>query len=461
MAPNAAQNPRPARMAAHHGQFVVSGCTSCTVMAAPHAPTKPTERSISPRTKAKPSAIARTMITALCWKRFTRLTAERKTWFGLMVQNTTTIAIIATMTGRTPLSPALMRDAHARTYSPSDWATSAGGTSATTSGTAVRSSLSPVLVTSASLDVSAIAAAHASRCHVLHHALPVELGCVVLDDQTAQVHDGDSIGDLEDVIQVVRDEHHSEAAVAQPLGQVQHLLGLHDAEGGGRLVHDHELGVPHHGFGHRDRLPLAARQRGDRLPDRSDGCHAQSSQRLGRGALHAVLVEEAVARLFATEKHVLHDVEVVRQREVLVDGLDTEARRVARAADVRLLAFPDELAMVDLIDARDAFGKHGFARPVIANERRHLSGRKVQVDVIQGLDWTAVLVQPPHLQQRLLSRSRLGDGGRHFNRIISEKEKRRREVRRRRSLTVTRCPPRCRRPLRPCCRARPCRRTGL
>src|SRR5690348_5600158 len=217
-------------------------------MAAPHAPTKPTERSISPRTRAKPSAIARTMITALCWKRFTRLTADRNTWFGLMVQNTTTMAIIATMTGRTPLSPALMRDPHARTYWLSDCATIAGGTSATTSGTAVRSTSGAAFVRSA----SAIAA-QTSRRHVLDHALPVERRRVVLDHQAAQVHDRDSIGDLEDVVQVVGDDHHRQAAVTQPHGEVQHLLGLHHTQGGRGLVHDHELGVPHHRLGHRDR----------------------------------------------------------------------------------------------------------------------------------------------------------------------------------------------------------------
>ncbi len=96
-------------MAPHHAQLVVIGCTSCTTIAAPHAPTNPIDRSISPRTSAKPSAMARTMITALCWKRLTRLTAERKTWFGLIVQNTTTMATMATTTGSTPLSPARMR----------------------------------------------------------------------------------------------------------------------------------------------------------------------------------------------------------------------------------------------------------------------------------------------------------------------------------------------------------------
>ena len=38
----------------------------------------------------------------------------------------------------------------------------------------------------------------------------------------------------------------------------QHQFGLGDAERGGRLVHDDELGVLHHGLGHRDRLPLPA-----------------------------------------------------------------------------------------------------------------------------------------------------------------------------------------------------------
>ena len=77
MPPNARQNSRPATIARGQAQFVVMGCTSWTVIAAPHAPTKPTERSISPRMSAKLSAMASTMITALCWKRLTRLPGER------------------------------------------------------------------------------------------------------------------------------------------------------------------------------------------------------------------------------------------------------------------------------------------------------------------------------------------------------------------------------------------------
>ena len=117
-APNTAQKSSPPAIAAHHGQLAVSGCTSWTVIAAPQAPTNPTERSISPSTRTKASAIARTMNTALCWKRFTRLVGDRKTWLGLMISKTAMITTIATITGRTPLSPARMRTPQALRYSP-------------------------------------------------------------------------------------------------------------------------------------------------------------------------------------------------------------------------------------------------------------------------------------------------------------------------------------------------------
>ena len=49
------------------------------------------------------------MNTALCWKRFTRFPAERKTWWGLIAWKTTMMAINPKRTGSIPLSPLLMR----------------------------------------------------------------------------------------------------------------------------------------------------------------------------------------------------------------------------------------------------------------------------------------------------------------------------------------------------------------
>ena len=120
----------------------------------------------------------------------------------------------------------------------------------------------------------------------------------------------------------------------KPLDEREHLLGLRDAERGGRLVEDHELRVPHHRTRDRDRLALAARERRNRLADRADRRHAQRLQRLGRLLLHHRLLEplEEIVRL-APEVHVLDDVEVVAEREILVDDLDPELCRVLRPGD--------------------------------------------------------------------------------------------------------------------------------
>ena len=132
----------------------------------------------------------------------------------------------------------------------------------------------------------------------------------------------------EDVVQVVRDQDDGEPLLGEARHELEHLLGLRDPERGGRLVEDHEPGVPHHGAGHGDRLALAARERRHRLPDRLDRRHGEALHRLGRPLLHLRLLEpvEPVARLTA-EVHVLDDIEVVAESEILVDDLDPEPRR--------------------------------------------------------------------------------------------------------------------------------------
>src|SRR5438132_12085740 len=154
-----------------------------------------------------------------------------------------------TMTGSTPLSPLRIRKPHARTYSPRVCAAIAGGSSAAAaSGAAVRSAAASAAEMPC-LGARATGAAQPSRGHVLDDALTVKCGRLVLHDKAPQVAHRDAIGDLEDVIQVVRDDHDRESAVAQALDEVEHHLGMNDAERGGRLVHDHQLRVPHHRFG--------------------------------------------------------------------------------------------------------------------------------------------------------------------------------------------------------------------
>ena len=171
----------------------------------------------------------------------------------------------------------------------------------------------------------------------------------------------------------------------QTLDEIEHDGRLRDAECRRGLVHDHQLRVPHDGLGDRDGLALAARQGADRLTDRSNGGHRQPRQRVGRGLLHRVLVEQAVPQALASQEHVLDDVEVVAEREVLVHGRDAERGRVARASDVHGLAGPADLASVGFPDSRDALDEHRLAGAVVTHQRGDLTGRDVEVDVDQRL----------------------------------------------------------------------------
>ena len=129
------------------------------------------------------------------------------------------------------------------------------------------------------------------------------------------------------------------------------------------------------------------------MPDRLDRGHPQARQSLCGVTFHGVLVQQSAAQLLAAEKHVLHDVQVVGQREVLVHGLDPQPRRVARGADVDRVTLPQELAVVGLVDAGNALGQHRLAGAVVAAQRGDLAGREVEVDVVQGLDGAEVLVE--------------------------------------------------------------------
>src|SRR5262249_8550549 len=258
-APNTRQQTSAASTPAHHGQ-PGPGCTSLKAITPPISATAPTERSISAMSRTTVSATASTMYTVLSPKMNTRLLGRRKACWGVMIWKVTATTTIARTTGSTPLSPPRTRSHQARRYGPSDCARSSGGTSAAILASAVPVGGSPgsaVTGVSRSGDMhSALATGRsgrlgrppvgATRRHVLHHALPVEVRSRSLGHHPPQVQHGDPVRDLEDVVQVVRDHHHRKPVVPEPLDQVKHHPGLHHTEGAGGLVEQHHLAAPHH-----------------------------------------------------------------------------------------------------------------------------------------------------------------------------------------------------------------------
>ena len=91
---------------------------------------------------------------------------------------------------------------------------------------------------------------------------------------------------------------------------------------------------------------LATRCRTDFTVRTDRDCRVSSAE-----LLHAALVEHDAAAALPAEEHVLDDVEVVAQREVLVDDLDAERAGVAGRVDGDGLALEEVVAGVDGVGA--------------------------------------------------------------------------------------------------------------
>ena len=190
------------------------------------------------------------------------------------------------------------------------------------------------------------------------------------------------------------------ALLAKALDELEDLVRLGDAEGGRRLVEEHDLVVPQHGPGDRHGLALAAGQAGDQDPDARD-LDREAPQDLDGLLLHRDLVEPAqrAARTrLATEVEVADDVEVVAQREVLVDGRDPERRRIGWTRDRDDAALPQERAFVGSVDAADQLDERRLAGAVVADQRDDLAGVDVELDVGQRLDRPEAFADPTQLE---------------------------------------------------------------
>src|SRR4051812_13714873 len=216
----------------------------------------------------------------------------------------------------------------------------------------------------------------------------------------------DAVGDLEDLGHVVADEHDREAALAHAEDEVEDVARLHDAERGGRLVHEDDLARPRHRAADRDALALAAGHRRDRR-GRVLQADAEALERLVGAAVHRGVVEEAelaeqpAARDLAAEEQVCRRVELGREREVLVDGLDPERARLERRADRHLAALEEDLARVRRLHAGERLDERRLAGAVVAAERHDLSRVDGEARAAQRADAPEALDEAAGLEQRL------------------------------------------------------------
>ncbi len=141
-------------------------------------------------------------------------------------------------------------------------------------------------------------------------------------------HDGDVVGDLEHLVELVRDEDHRRAISDQALQGVEQLINLIGNEHRGRLVENEDLSATEEHLQDLDPLALTHAEFG----------HLGVEVELGADARHQLVepragrpdIDDSTVRRLASQDDVLEHGEVVGQHEVLVHHADPGVDGVAR-----------------------------------------------------------------------------------------------------------------------------------
>ena len=102
----------------------------------------------------------------------------------------------------------------------------------------------------------------------------------------------------------------------------------------------------------------------------------------------------------AAQVHVLDDVEVVAECEILVDDLDPKLGCLLGAVDVGGLAVEVDLTRVVGMNPGDALDQGRLAGTVVADERHDLALSHLEVDVGERLDRAEGLRDVAKIEER-------------------------------------------------------------
>ena len=166
--------------------------------------------------------------------------------------------------------------------------------------------------------------------HQPHQLALRQPGDLARRDQAPVAHDGDAVGDGEDLLQAVRDVEDEQAARLQRADDAEELLLLGQRQHGGRLVEDEDAGV-----GGERRAPARRSWRSatlsvrDRARRGRGGCRsASASRRAPRAAPRAIDAGRAAPANSRPRKMLSATVSSRDRAELLVDDADAGGARV-------------------------------------------------------------------------------------------------------------------------------------
>ena len=217
-------------------------------------------------------------------------------------------------------------------------------------------------------------------------------------DHLALAHHRDVVGDRHDLAQLVGDQNHGAALVAQVAQDPEQVVRLLRGQHAGRLVEDQDAGAAEQRFEDLDALLDAHGQIGDAgiqidleavFPLQRCDLLARAADALGQG--QAAL---------GAEQQVLQDRERLDQHEVLVDHADARPDRILGAVDLALLPVdPDGPAIGPVVAVEDVHQRR-LAGAVLADDAVDRAGGDLQIDGLVGVDRAEALVDAAELDRR-------------------------------------------------------------
>src|SRR5215216_1593454 len=234
-------------------------------------------------------------------------------------------------------------------------------------------------------------------------ALVILLVGLGLSHDVALAEDYGPVSHLHDVFEVVGDHDHGDPVAWGVLDQAQNVARFAGAQGRGRLVEDHDLASEGHRTGAGHRLPLAAAHKA-RLHVGPWEVYLQAAHEFVSLAGHVLVLdpapvpEPAWCRRLPSSVEVAYDVEVVEEGEVLVDSLDAEGASLHWRGDVGLFAIDEDLSLIGLVDAAEAFDQGRFSRPVVAEEREYFVTSQGEAHAVQCQGRPEPLGKVPYLE---------------------------------------------------------------
>ncbi len=201
-------------------------------------------------------------------------------------------------------------------------------------------------------------------------------------DVLAFAEDGDSVGDLHDLVKLVGDDNDGLSVFSHVLENSEKVFDLKRGENGGWLIKDEDLSVSIKDLDDLKGLLL----RNGKLIDL-----------FGEVKFEAVLVADflngesgvfhiGLFFILDTENDVLKARENVDEFEVLMDHADLEGEGIHRGRDRYVFAVDVDVSLVWEIDARKHVHESGLATAILSQEGKDLAFIYVEGDVFVGDD---------------------------------------------------------------------------